>query len=74
VPIPDDLGLADADSKRIYVWFEAVIGYLSAAKEWAQRSGDPEAWRAWWEDREARATTSSARTTSPSTPCTGRRS
>ena len=50
VPIPDDLGLADADSKRVYVWFEAVIGYLSAAKEWAQRSGDPEAWRAWWED------------------------
>jgi methionyl-tRNA synthetase len=30
-----------------------VIGYLSAAKEWAQRSGDPEAWRAWWEDRDA---------------------
>lgn len=40
--------------KRIYVWFEAVIGYLSAAKEWAQRSGDPEAWRAWWLDPEAR--------------------
>lgn len=34
--------------KRIYVWFEAVIGYLSAAKEWAQRSGKPEAWKDWW--------------------------
>ncbi len=53
VPIPDDLGLADADSKRVYVWFEAVIGYLSATKEWAERSGEPEAWRAWWEDRDA---------------------
>ncbi len=48
IPVPpdfDDLG----DGKRIYVWFEAVIGYLSASKEWAQRSGDPEAWRPWWE-------------------------
>ena len=46
----DDLG----PGKRIYVWFEAVIGYLSAAKEWAQRRGDPEAWRDWWEDPKAR--------------------
>ncbi|HAQ23180.1 MAG TPA: hypothetical protein DCR10_06490, partial [Acidimicrobiaceae bacterium] len=46
----DDLG----PGKRIYVWFEAVIGYLSAAKEWAQIQGDPEAWRDWWEDPEAR--------------------
>ncbi len=38
------------ESKRIYVWFEAVIGYLSASKEWAQRRGDPEAWRPFWED------------------------
>lgn len=50
VPIPDDLGLEDAEHKRVYVWFEAVIGYLSAAKEWAERSGDPDAWKAWWED------------------------
>jgi methionyl-tRNA synthetase len=48
VPV-DDLG----PGKRIYVWFDAVIGYLSAAKEWAQISGDPEAWRRWWEDPEA---------------------
>ncbi len=43
------------DDKRIYVWFEAVIGYLSAAKEWAQRQGDPEAWRDWWEGDDARS-------------------
>ena len=39
--------------KRIYVWFEAVIGYLSASKEWSKRAGVPEAWRLWWEDPEA---------------------
>lgn len=44
VPIP----LPGYESKRIYVWFEAVIGYLSASKEWAQKQGDPEAWKAWW--------------------------
>jgi len=38
------------ESKRIYVWFENVIGYLSAAKEWAQRQGTPEAWREFWQD------------------------
>ena len=42
-----------SDEKRIYVWFDAVIGYLSAAKEWAQRQDDPEAWRHWWENDEA---------------------
>jgi methionyl-tRNA synthetase len=36
--------------KRIYVWFEAFIGYVSASKEWAQGTGDPEAWRKWWEN------------------------
>jgi methionyl-tRNA synthetase len=51
VPIPPELDIStEASQKRIYVWFEAVIGYLSASKEWAQRQGDPDAWRAWWED------------------------
>lgn len=36
-------------AKRFYVWFEAVIGYLSASKEWAIRSGHPEAWRRFWD-------------------------
>jgi methionyl-tRNA synthetase len=47
IPVPtDDLG----PGKRIYVWFENVIGYLSASKEWAQRQGEPEAWRRFWQD------------------------
>jgi methionyl-tRNA synthetase len=41
------------ETKRIYVWFDAVIGYLSAAVEWAANSGDPEAWRHWWQDPES---------------------
>ena len=37
------------DGKRIYVWYDAVIGYLSAAVEWAKLGEDPEAWREWWD-------------------------
>ena len=48
VPIPLD----GYDEKRFYVWFDAVIGYLSASKEWAIRAGRPEAWRAYWDPRE----------------------
>ena len=48
VPVPLD-GWRDRTDKRLYVWFDAVIGYLSASVEWAQRSGDPDAWRAWWQ-------------------------
>ena len=54
VPVPLD-GWRDAPMKRIYVWFDAVIGYLSASVEWARRSGDPEAWRRFWNAREAKS-------------------
>jgi methionyl-tRNA synthetase len=54
VPIPLE-GWRDRDDKRIYVWFDAVIGYLSASIEWARRSGDPDAWRAWWQSPDAQA-------------------
>ena len=54
VPVPLD-GWRDRNDKRIYVWFDAVIGYLSASVEWARRSGDPDAWRAWWNDENAEA-------------------
>ena len=48
VPIPLD----GYDAKRFYVWFDAVIGYLSASREWAIRSGRPDAWQAYWDARE----------------------
>ncbi len=37
------------DTKRIYVWYDAVIGYLSGSKEWASLEGDQEAWKKWWD-------------------------
>ena len=52
IPLPtEELG----PNKRIYVWFENVIGYLSAAKEWAQRKGEPEAWRQFWQNPDCRS-------------------
>jgi methionyl-tRNA synthetase len=53
VPIPVP-GYAEDERKRIYVWFDAVIGYLSASIEWAATTGDPDAWRDWWQDPDAR--------------------
>jgi methionyl-tRNA synthetase len=54
VPIPLE-GWSDNGNKRLYVWFDAVIGYLSASIEWARRVGEPEAWRRWWQDEDARS-------------------
>jgi methionyl-tRNA synthetase len=51
VPVPVD----GFETKRIYVWFDAVIGYLSASKEWAQSTTDTEAWRPFWEDETTRS-------------------
>ena len=52
IPLPGDLG-DKYPTKRFYVWFDAVIGYLSASIEWARRQGDPDLWRQWWNDPEA---------------------
>jgi methionyl-tRNA synthetase len=49
VPIPEEFDTI-GEGKRIYVWFDAVIGYLSASIEWAASTGDPDAWKAWWHD------------------------
>ncbi len=49
IPIP----LPGYEGKRLYVWFEAVIGYFSASIEWAKNRGTPDAWKAWWYDPEA---------------------
>ncbi len=50
IPVP---GYAEDENKRIYVWFDAVIGYLSASIEWARATGDPDRWREWWQNPEA---------------------
>ncbi len=41
---------AGFEHKRIYVWIEAVIGYLSASKEWARMQGDDDGWKAFWQE------------------------
>jgi methionyl-tRNA synthetase len=51
IPVP----VKGWDGKRLYVWFEAVIGYLSAAVEWAKVSGKAAAWKDWWVNPSARA-------------------
>ena len=44
-----DVPVTGFENKKIYVWFEAVIGYLSASKEWANTTNDPEAWKDFWQ-------------------------
>ncbi len=50
IPVP----LPEFKDKVLYVWFEAVIGYLSATIEWARNNGMPEKWKEWWYDPSAR--------------------
>jgi methionyl-tRNA synthetase len=53
VRVPVD-GYDERDDKRIYVWADAVVGYLSASVEWALARGDPDGWRRWWQEPGAR--------------------
>jgi methionyl-tRNA synthetase len=53
IPVPVD-GWIDNPNKRLYVWFDALIGYVSSAIEWARRRGTPDAWKQWWNDPDAR--------------------
>lgn len=50
IPVP----VEGFEHKVLYVWFEAVIGYLSATIEWAKNQGQPEVWKSWWYDEDAR--------------------
>ena len=50
IPVP----LNDAQGKVIYVWLEAVLGYISSTKEWAQRIGQPDRWKEYWKDQSTR--------------------
>ncbi|WP_018297550.1 methionine--tRNA ligase [Corynebacterium lubricantis] len=52
IPVPVE-GWEDKPSKKLYVWFDAVIGYLSASIEWAARTGDEDAWKKFWQDPES---------------------
>jgi methionyl-tRNA synthetase len=50
IPVP----IPGWEGKCLYVWFEAVMGYFTASVEWANNTGQPEAWKDWWYDPQAR--------------------
>ncbi|MDO9546370.1 MAG: methionine--tRNA ligase [Pelolinea sp.] len=50
IPVP----VEGWENKCLYVWFEAVIGYLSASIEWSKIHGQPDAWRSWWKNMDAK--------------------
>jgi len=50
IPVP----IEGWETKRLYVWFEAVMGYFTASVEWANKIGQPEAWKDWWYNPEAK--------------------
>ncbi len=50
IPIP----LPGWEDKRMYVWFEAVMGYFTASIEWARNTGQPDAWKKWWYNPDAK--------------------
>lgn len=52
VPVP--LNTEEAKGKVIYVWFDAVLGYISSTKEWAEKQGNPEKWRTYWQQPDTR--------------------
>jgi len=42
--------LNGAEGKVLYVWFEAVLGYISATKELSEKRNDPDLWKRYWQD------------------------
>ena len=47
-----DVPVAGAEGKKLYVWFDAPIGYISSTKEWAQREGKD--WELYWKDKDTK--------------------
>lgn len=57
VPVPADVAEkagVDGEGKVIYVWFDAPIGYISATREWAKEQGNPDLWKAYWQDSDSK--------------------
>lgn len=47
-----DVPVPGAEGKKLYVWFDAPIGYISATKEWAQKTGKD--WEPYWKDHDTK--------------------
>ena len=57
VPVPEDVAKdagVDPAGKVLYVWFDAPIGYISSTREWAEKLGDPERWKTYWQSEDTR--------------------
>lgn len=57
IPLPSEVAAKtglDVKGKVLYVWFDAPIGYISISKEWAEQSGNPDAWKPYWQDSDSR--------------------
>ncbi len=52
IPVP--LDSKEASGKVLYVWFDAVLGYISFTREWAEKKNEPESWRQYWQDPDCR--------------------
>ncbi|RTY40083.1 methionine--tRNA ligase [Chlorobium phaeovibrioides] len=50
VPLQDP----DAEGKVLYVWFDAVLGYVSFTREWAALQGSPDRWKEYWQNPDSR--------------------
>lgn len=50
IPVPAEGG----EGKVLYVWFDAVLGYISSTKEWAIARGTPDEWKKYWYDETTR--------------------
>ena len=53
IPVPEDM-LEGEENKVLYVWFDAPIGYVSFTREWAEKRGEPDAWKRFWCDEDTR--------------------
>ena len=49
-----DVPIKGFEDKRIYVWFDAVTGYLAASKEWAKINGKEDKWEEWWKNKDSK--------------------
>ena len=47
-----DVPVEGAEGKKLYVWFDAPIGYISSTKEWAARKGKD--WEPYWKDHDTK--------------------
>ena len=44
----------EASGKVLYVWFDAVLGYISFTRQWGAEKGDGDLWRRYWQDPQSR--------------------